>query len=251
MNCEEALALLDPYVDGELDEGRSQTVTAHLESCADCHNAYREVVALTAAVSRNAAYFSAPPELAARVHAAVAPSGLGRFAGIARPWWVAAAALVPVAILSAGVAVYVAAPNRETLLEQEIVEGHVRSLMANHLTDIASSDQHTVKPWFNGKLDVAPPVRDLAADGFPLVGGRIDYLDGRAVAALVYRHRQHVINVFVWPESGASPSPPRSFERQGYSLLYWTGTDTEFWAISDLNRGDLTAFQSLLAKSGD
>ena len=252
MTCEEAGTLLNPYLDGELDSQQSQAIAAHLEHCHACGAAYRDLALLTAAVSRNADYFTAPANFASRVHATVATKAdLARFAAIPRLWWTVSAALVPLAILSASIALYIAAPSRKSVLEQEIVGGHVRSLMANHLTDVASSDQHTVKPWFNGKLDVAPPVRDLAADGFPLLGGRLDYLDGRAVAALVYRHRQHIINVFVWPQVGVSPSPPHLSERQGYNLLHWSGIDTEYWAVSDLNRDDLAAFQVLLVKSAD
>lgn len=252
MNCEETRPLFSSYLDGELDVRQSDAIAAHLEHCEACGAAFRDLALLAAAVSRNADYFTAPAEFASRVYGTLAAeSGRVGFAAIPRSWWAVAAALLPVAILSAGMSLYPAAPSRESLLEQEIVGGHVRSLMASHLTDVASSDQHTVKPWFNGKLDVAPPVRDLAADGFPLAGGRLDYLAGRAVAALVYRHRQHVINVFVWPQTGISASPPHFSERQGYNLLHWSGIDTEFWAVSDLNRDDLAAFQALLVKAAD
>jgi len=129
-------------------------------------------------------------------------------------------------------------------LEAELVGGHVRALMASHLTDVASSDQHTVKPWFQGKLNYSPPVKDLVQDGFPLIGGRLDYMSGRPVAALVYRRRGHMINLFVWPD--ASARNPESAALQGYNLVRWNTRGMAYSAVSDLDIHELRAFADLM-----
>jgi anti-sigma factor RsiW len=130
-------------------------------------------------------------------------------------------------------------------LVREVVAGHVRSLMADHLMDIASSDQHTVKPWIAGKLDFSPPVKDMTAQGYPLAGGRLDYLGGRSVMALVYRRHGHTINLFVWPQGAQGDSGVRAESNQGYNLVHFSRADMVFWAISDLNPEELKAFAAL------
>lgn len=136
-------------------------------------------------------------------------------------------------------------PAADELLANEVLSSHVRSLMANHLADISSSDQHTVKPWFAGKLDFSPPVEDFAKQGFPLIGGRLDYLENRPVAALVYERRKHLINLFVWPGS-ESDVPTKTVSRQGYNLIHWTQSHMTYWVASDLDKSELQEFIQLV-----
>jgi anti-sigma factor RsiW len=140
------------------------------------------------------------------------------------------------------------APSQESLIDQ-VIAGHIRALQPGHLEDVVSTDQHTVKPWFDGRLDFAPPVKDLAADGFPLKGGRLDYLDGRPVAALVYQRDKHVIDLFVWPASGAVALPAGDTAIAGYNAVHWATGGMNFWAVSDVERGQLTDFAALWRKA--
>jgi anti-sigma factor RsiW len=149
------------------------------------------------------------------------------------------------ATLSWSVAVHRDGTSPENVLSSELVSGHVRSLMANHLVDVATSDQHTVKPWFNGKVDFAPPVIDFTGSGFPLVGGRLDYIAGRPVAVVIYRRRAHIVNVFIWP---GSDEGPRDLTSEGYHLRHWTRSGLTFWAVSDVNGGDLETLAGLFQK---
>jgi len=134
-------------------------------------------------------------------------------------------------------------PRADQFLATQLIASHARSLLANHLTDVASSDQHTVKPWLDAKLDFAPAVVDLSSEGFPLIGGRLDYLDNRPVAALVYGRRKHFINLFIWPSAADATTAPKTMTRQGYQLLHWADSDFNYWAVSDVNINDLQTFK--------
>lgn len=166
-----------------------------------------------------------------------------------RQWLNMSAAFAMGVIASVTTTYFFTAMNAQQQLAQEVVASQVRSLMGTHLTDIASSDRHTVKPWFAGKLDFSPPVHDMAKAGFPLVGGRLDYIDGRPVAALVYQRRQHTVNVFVWPRDNRSPSPPAAFAAQGFNVTGWKDEAMQFWLVSDLNASELRQFAQQLRQA--
>ncbi len=211
---------------------------------------------LSALVKANAARYRAPAELRglidaslAQAAAAIEPRGESRRRPIRR---YAGPALGLAAAFACGILAGVllfqfrSAPGPDERIASEVVAAHVRSLMASHLQDVASTDRHTVKPWFAGKLDYSPPVEDYAARGYPLSGARLDYLEGRPVAALVYRHRLHTINVFVWPASGAPARAATAGTMRGFNLLAWTSAGMQFWAVSDLDAEELKQFSALL-----
>ncbi len=251
MDCVEAKDLVHFYIDQELDLLRVVDVDKHLQSCAACRDLYDRQRALRSTLRRDASYHRAPPELRERLRFAIRAqtNGTTRPRARGRSQWNAGLAVAAAVVLSVSVALYIVLPTPQDRLENDVVSSHVRSLMVNHLSDVASSDQHTVKPWFNGKLDYSPPVNDLTAQGFPLIGGRLDYLDDRPVAALVYRHRQHAINLFVWPSADAHEQKQHALSRQGYNLLHWAHGGMEFWVVSDLNEAELTQFAGELSVS--
>ena len=163
-----------------------------------------------------------------------------------RQWWGMGAAFAAGIMLSAAIMGFYGVSGQQDLLEAQVIDSHVRSLMVAHLSDVTSSDQHTVKPWLSGKLTFSPPVYDLALDEFPLMGARLDYIDKHPVAALVYRHRLHTINVFIWPVRGNSPVASRSASRDGFNVTAWTNEDMQYWAVSDIQSADLQRFAQLL-----
>ena len=257
MSCEEYDTLIHGYLDGELDLLNSLRIEAHLPECASCARTYESQRALRSAMSGAKLYFKPPNDLAERIHVALhegkkaegrASSSVWRVRKpmpwrISWPWMSLAASAVLVALVAWRFGSVTSRPSPEDLLAQEVLASHVRSLMANHLTDVPSSDQHTVKPWFDGKVDFSPPVKDLSGDGFPLLGGRLDYLEDRPVAALVYQRRKHFINLFIWPS--AEHSRKKSMMRQGYNLFHWMQSGMTYWAVSDLNWTELQQFVQL------
>ncbi len=237
MNCERIALLLDAYADGELDAASTMQVDAHVSACPGCAAALESNRQLSAAVRSAGPYYAAPAKLHARVRKQSHPRR-------ALVWTlVPASALVIFALAFAGIRWV--QPSANQLIAQEVLDSHLRALLASHLTDVASTDQHTVKPWFAGKLDYSPPVRDFASQGFPLSGGRLDFIAGRPVAALVYQHRLHKVDLFVWPTEGGNGRPASLTER-GYNIVRWSRNSMQFWAISDLNLAELTQFSKLL-----
>jgi anti-sigma factor RsiW len=253
MNCDQSKALIEPYADGELDASRIIELEQHIHNCPACAITTSHLRSLKTKIKRDGLYFPAPNELRCRIKAELRSHTESKWRwNILNLKWLATAATGAVAVCLAFVlAVTMGQPSAEQRLAQELVSNHVRSLMANHALDVASSDQHTVKPWFDGKLDFSPPVKDLGAQEFPLLGGRLDYAGGRAVAALVFQRHKHVINLFVWP-GGAKDSRPRPIApRQGFNLVHWTQAGMSLWTVSDLNEKELQefveAFQSSVA----
>ena len=266
MNCQEIANLMDAYLDGELDALTSQKIEQHLRECSKCEQAYEVNTALAHAVSQAAPYYKAPIELRERIQfslretigattsrgaegedllAVRRPEPVRRGVFSEMPWnWLAlAAAILVAAVVGLSLLPRLRAPNADQFLATQLIASHIRSLMVNHLTDVASSDQHTVKPWLDTKLDFAPPVVDLSSEGFPLIGGRLDYLNNRPVAALVYGRRKHFINLFVWPAASDEAKAPKTITREGYQLLHWADSDFNYWAVSDVNGNDLQLFK--------
>ena len=248
MNCEETEELVDAYVDRELDLVKALELERHLGECASCSARHAGLLALRSAVS--SAYQRPPASLQRRVMSGIGKAAKGgEMARMPRAaiwrWAGVAASVALVLVASWGVFRLLARPSADEVLAREVVSNHVRSLMVDHMADVASSDQHTVKPWFNGKLDFSPPVIDLNEKGFALVGGRLDYLDGRAVAALVYQRNKHLINLFISPTDESDRSA-RAEAHQGYNVIHWRQADMSYWAVSDLNANELREFAELL-----
>ena len=239
MTCDEAEILLHALIDGELDAGHAREVEAHIAGCAACAAelaAYREISKAVAAADLR---YIAPPELRRRIEASLpqtrAPSRRALLRGFAMGSAVSA-------IAATGLVAIVLRGDDQARIQSEVVSAHLRSLQAGHLTDVLSTDQHTVKPWFNGKLDVAPPVVDLTAQGFTLIGGRLDYVDTRPIGAIVYRRRSHVINLFVAQTASAERRAARIETLQGFNIRRWSERGLNYWAVSDIAADELAEF---------
>jgi anti-sigma factor RsiW len=246
VDCRDVRNLLTAYSDGELDLVRHLQTEHHLVECTECAERAEGLRLLREAIASGPLYHRAPSALRARVQAAsTSPPEPRR-----RAWWpfavaASAVAVVIAALLPAGVVLMRSPATADDRVTDQLLASHVRSFQVDHLTDVASSDRHTVKPWFRGKLDFAPQVPDLASEGFPLTGGRLDYLSDRPVAALVYARRQHVINLFTWPEAGDDVWPARSSSRQGFHVRIWRQAGMAYRAVSDLNSEELDEFISM------
>jgi anti-sigma factor RsiW len=244
MNCEDARQLIAAYSDGELDLVRSLEVEEHLRGCDSCVSARENLRALKEAA--HSAYFPAPAGLRESVLAAVRASDFIPQNVVTRRaprFWMTTGLALAAGILLGFFAgqIRIRDTSEQTLLAA-LTDSHVRSLMGTHLTDVISSDQHTVRPWFEGKLDFAPPVPDLSGQGFPLVGGRIEYIDGRSMAALVYERRKHFINLFVWPAPVGKEEAKGERPQRGYNIVRWHAAGMNYWAVSEIAEDDLRKF---------
>ena len=241
MACENVL-LVQAEFDGELDAADALRAAQHRQTCPECRDAYAQLSATHALLRESAPRYQAPESLRRAIHAglrvtktaATPPPSPPR-----RPWWRDGASFGVGAALAACIALLVISPAQQGVLDQ-VVASHVRALQPGHLEDVISTDQHTVKPWFDGRIDFAPPVKDLAIQQFPLLGGRLDYLDNRPVAAMVYGSDKHLIDLYVWPGKGGPM--PSTATRNGYNTVHWSENGMEFWAVSDLEAGKLNDF---------
>jgi anti-sigma factor (TIGR02949 family) len=243
MQCDEVRLRLEAYVDGELVESERARLSEHLASCTECGPEAAALQHLRDEIRRSVPHYRTPETLRSQIRfalrrqaAASAPPGLRA------PGWLAYAAslLLAVAVGSGGT-VLVLGERQENAIASEVIDSHLRSLLGTHLTDVASSDQHTVKPWFAGRSDVSPPAVDLSSQGFPLIGGRLDVIEGKPVPALVYKRREHVISLFVLPASRGDLGT--ALTRRGYTVRHWDEGDLGFWAVSDASLSELTEFE--------
>ena len=253
MSCQETREFLDAYVDRELDVMTTLQFERHLTDCVDCRAKFEQYQQFHDSVRSRIPYFQAPRELEDKIRARLRRTTQDQSNFFRGEWfprwraWAMAASLLTLLSFTALLFSWLSRPSASEMLDEQVVSSHIRSLMANHLSDVVSSDQHNVKPWFSGKVDFAPIVIDLASKGFPLAGGRLDYLDNRPVSALVYKRRQHTIHLFLWP----SPDPdsgPHASTIKGFNLVHWTQSHMAYWAVSDLNAGELAEFVHDLEK---
>ena len=250
MNCDDSRTYLLAYLDEELDVAESLRVQKHLNECLDCRQAQDEQLVLRSALRDPDLRAHPSADFSKRVEAAVRQAAKkeersrrsSRFEFLrfeSFRWLPATAVLLVVTTIGAFLVTNSMRSSHQQLVASAVLAGHIRSLQANHLIDVPSSDRHTVKPWFQGRLDFSPPVPDLSELGWTLVGGRLDYVDGRPVAVTVYKRHMHNINVFVWPNHGSADDAIKQEEAQGYQILHWNGAEMTYWVVSDLNNAEL------------
>ena len=240
MNCEEAELLLHALIDGELDAGHAREVEHHIAGCARCAALLAEYREMSKLIAEAGPRYTAPLALRRKIEAALPqPQAVPGRRSVLRSFALGSAVS---AMAATGLFAVILRNDDVARIQSEVVSAHLRSLQAGHLTDVISTDQHTVKPWFNGKLDVAPPVIDLTAQGFTLIGGRLDYVDARAIGAVVYRRRQHVINLFVAQTADTERRAAKTSTLQGFNIRSWSDRGLNFWAVSDLGADELAEF---------
>lgn len=248
MSCERADSVVHAYFDNELDALSAAEFERHLKQCSDCATALASLQSLRSSMQGAELYEKTPPALRKKLLVSVSsvrPISIER-SGKSWRWLAVAAAVLLLASVGWQVASQRHGDHGDSVLAAEAVDAHLRSLQPGHLTDVVSSDQHTVKPWFDGKLDFAPPVRDFADRGFPLLGGRLDVVHGRTIAAVVYGRRKHVVNVFIWP-TNEKDEMARTGSQQGYQWINWHAGGMEFCAVSDATLSDLQQLQGFFA----
>ena len=250
MTCDDSRIYLPVYLDDELDVAETLRVQNHLAECGDCRRAQDEQLALRSALRDPSLYGHPSDDFSERIEAAVRRAAKEEARAQRASWfeslrfgsfrWVpVAAAVVIVTTIGAWFVTNGLRSSHQQLIAGAVLAGHIRSLQASHLVDVPSSDRHTVKPWFQGRLDFSPPVPDLSELGWTLIGGRLDYVDAKPVAVLVYQRRMHNINVFLWPNHGSSDETIQQEEAQGYQILHWNGAEMTYWVVSDLNNSEL------------
>jgi anti-sigma factor (TIGR02949 family) len=245
MQCEEVRSRLDAYIDRELAEAERALLRDHLAGCADCGPEAAALERLRDGIRQSAPIYLAPEALRSQIRFALhRDARVSAPVAVRAPGWLAYAAsiLLAVAVGSGGTFMMVG-DRQEDAIAAEVIDSHLRSLLGTHLTDVASSDKHTVKPWFAGRSDLSPPAVDLSGEGFPLVGGRLDLISGKPVPALVYKRREHVINVFVLPASRGDRG--ETLTRRGYSLRHWDAGDLGLWAVTDAAPAELAEFERI------
>ena len=237
MNCQDSKSQLQAYLDGELDLTRSLEMEKHLRECSACSQALNSLRLLQESLRNESLRFQPTAGLEKRVRSALRRESDSRAPTFRARWLIPA--LTAAALVIVFASYLLTRTPADDLVSSEVVSSHVRSLMtSSHLIDVPSEDPHTVKPWFDGKLDFSPPVKDLNAQGFTLIGGRLDYIANRPVAVLIYQRRKHVINLLVWPAANGDIKPAVQV-RQGYNLIHWTKSGMTYWAVSDLNLAEL------------
>jgi anti-sigma factor RsiW len=253
MNCQECYDYIDAYIDNELDVAATILVKQHLRDCFRCQQLLEARKVVGALLDNPQVRFEVPDALFGKIQSVLpaVKTDAKRSSGsrFVIPWFSVPLALAATIAVLLGLVFLnqggMSDRLRGNALAQDVISSHIRSLLATHLFDVPSTDQHTVKPWFDGKLKFSPPVRDFADQGFRLTGGRLDYINGREVAALVYQRRLHIINLFIWPLESSRNTAAESFTKDGYNVSHWERDGFAFWAVSDVSAEDLRAFAGL------
>jgi len=248
MTCSQIKELIYTYIDGELDLLHSLEIERHLEKCQECKIIHKNLELLQSSVSSDSLYFNQPEGFSNQLMEKLRISN-----GYGRKWSFFADHIkgLSAAAIIAAITIFIFIPSLSIIsgdqpLINDLVNSHIRSLLADHITDVTTSDRHKVKPWFNGKLNFSPRVEDFTKQGFPLVGGRLDYIDNRTVASLVYKRRLHFINLYIWPSEHKINTNIKFKSDKGYNLLSWNESEMMYWAVSDLNKSELEEFARLV-----